>query len=177
MPTYLTPTPLGWVAWRESARGVCACCLPQPTGAAALAALGASAAEEVDPTRHVLAGRLVRYYGGERQDLRDVPLDLGAETEFQAAVRAVVRAIAPGRVRSYGQVAAAVGRPGAARAVGRVMATNPVPPFVPCHRVVAADGGLGGFSGGLALKATLLAQEGYRCERSWCGGSAERLSC
>jgi len=60
---------------------------------------------------------------------------------------------------AYGEVAAAAGRPGAARAVGRVMATNPVPPFVPCHRVVAADGGLGGYGGGLDLKSRLLERE------------------
>ncbi|NPA31084.1 MAG: methylated-DNA--[protein]-cysteine S-methyltransferase [Chloroflexi bacterium] len=82
-------------------------------------------------------------------------------TPFRAAVYAAVRAIPPGQTRTYGQIAAAVGRPRGARAVGQALARNPIPLVVPCHRVVAADGSLGGFSaeGGVALKARLLMWE------------------
>ena len=67
--------------------------------------------------------------------------------------------IPPGEVASYGEVARRVGVPKGARAVGQVLACNPVPLFVPCHRVIAADGSLGGFGGGLALKRRLLNHE------------------
>jgi methylated-DNA-[protein]-cysteine S-methyltransferase len=109
---------------------------------------------------------LVDHYAGAPSELEVVPLDLPGETDFQAAVRAAVRAIPRGEVRSYGDIAKAAGRPGAARAVGQVMAHNPVAPFVPCHRVVAANGSLGGFGGGLPMKRRLLLDEGYRCADS-----------
>ncbi len=84
-----------------------------------------------------------------------------AFTPFRAAVYAAVRRIPRGQTRTYGQIAAAVGRPRGARAVGQALAHNPIPLVVPCHRVVAADGALRGFSaaGGVALKARLLAWE------------------
>lgn len=87
---------------------------------------------------------------------------LGAASDaFTPWRRAVSRAcydIPRGRTRRYGEVAALLGKPGAARAVGQIMATNPYPLLIPCHRVVGADG-LHGFGGGLALKARLLALE------------------
>jgi methylated-DNA-[protein]-cysteine S-methyltransferase len=82
-------------------------------------------------------------------------------SDFQRAVVGHCRRIPPGQTLTYGQLAARVGRPRAARAVGRVMATNRFPLIVPCHRVVAAGGVLGGFSApqGLAMKKRLLAAE------------------
>jgi methylated-DNA-[protein]-cysteine S-methyltransferase len=88
-----------------------------------------------------------------------VPVDLHGTTAFQQAVLDKTRAIEPGQTSTYGQLATAVGRPRAARAVGRVMATNPVPLLVPCHRVVGGDGSLTGFGGGLAQKRALLCLE------------------
>lgn len=86
---------------------------------------------------------------------------------FSERVYAVVRKIPAGRVMTYGQVAAAAGYPGAARAVGTAMAHNPhsfldkqCPATVPCHRVVAAGGRLGGFTGGVQKKIVLLRREG-----------------
>ncbi len=87
------------------------------------------------------------------------PLDL-AGTEFQKRVWNALRKISPGQTKSYGEVAQAIGKPKAVRAVGGACGANPVPIFVPCHRVLAANKKLGGFSGGLNWKRSLLAREG-----------------
>lgn len=80
-------------------------------------------------------------------------------TDFQRAVWAALSGIRPGDVLTYGELARRLGRPGAARAVGQACGANPLPVFIPCHRVVAADGGLGGFSAGLDWKRRLLDAE------------------
>jgi len=100
-----------------------------------------------------------RYFGGERVAFR-VPLASGRGTAFQRAVWRALRRIPYGEVRTYGWVARAIGRPGAARAVGGACGANPWPIVVPCHRVVAAGGGLGGYSAGLEWKRLLLEVEG-----------------
>ncbi|MFK7961927.1 MAG: methylated-DNA--[protein]-cysteine S-methyltransferase [Phycisphaerales bacterium] len=82
-----------------------------------------------------------------------------AATPFQAQVRAALLAIPTGETRTYGQVAAAIGRPSAARAVGMANARNPLGIIVPCHRVIGASGTLTGYAGGLAAKARLLDHE------------------
>jgi methylated-DNA-[protein]-cysteine S-methyltransferase len=98
---------------------------------------------------------------GAPDDLLDVELDMTNIPEFQQRVYAVTRAIPPGRTLSYGEVgevAARIGEPGAARAVGQALGRNPFAPVVPCHRVLAAGTGAGGFSarGGVATKLRLL---------------------
>lgn len=85
-----------------------------------------------------------------------------AGTEFQQAVWAALQDIAVGQTRSYSEVAAAVGRPRAVRAVASACARNPVAVVVPCHRVIRADGGLGGYAYGLTIKEHLLAVERQR---------------
>jgi O-6-methylguanine DNA methyltransferase len=87
------------------------------------------------------------------------PLDLTNGTEFQQHVWRALQNIPAGQTRSYGQVAAAIGRPTAARAVGAACGANPLPLLIPCHRVLAANGKLGGFSGGLEWKILLLERE------------------
>jgi O-6-methylguanine DNA methyltransferase len=87
------------------------------------------------------------------------PLDLAAGTPFQRKVWAALLQIPAGQTESYGRIAAALGAPKAARAVGSACAANPIPLLIPCHRVIAAGGGLGGFSGGLHWKRRLLARE------------------
>ena len=89
------------------------------------------------------------------------PLDL-AGTEFQKRVWNALRKIAPGKTKSYGEIARAIGRPGAVRAVGGACGANPVPVLVPCHRVLAANKKPGGFSGGLDWKRSLLKHEGIK---------------
>ena len=124
--------------------------------------MAAPAANENDDklARDVL-DRLVRYLDGEPVDFDDVPVTLKHLSAFQRRVVAACRAIGFGRTRSYGELAAAAGSPGAARAVGQVMAGNRTPLIVPCHRVLAANGKLGGFSApqGLAMKRRLLELE------------------
>jgi len=88
-------------------------------------------------------------------------LDL-AGTEFQKSVWNALRKISTGKTKSYGEIAQAIGRPKAVRAVGGACGANPVPVLVPCHRVLAADKKLGGFSGGLDWKRSLLATEGFK---------------
>lgn len=103
---------------------------------------------------------LERYFRREDAGLDRGLLDLSGASEFQRCVYGALLAVGFGHLITYGELAARVGRPGAARAIGRAMAGNPVPIFVPCHRVVAAGGGLGGFSAGLAWKRALLRHEG-----------------
>ena len=100
---------------------------------------------------------LCEYFAGTRKTFT-VPLN-PAGTDFQRAVWAALRAIPYGEKRTYGAVAAAVGRPKAARAVGNANNKNPILIFTPCHRVVGADGALVGFAAGLPVKEALLALE------------------
>jgi O-6-methylguanine DNA methyltransferase len=102
--------------------------------------------------KHVLAGRKPKTLP---------PLEL-AGTEFQKSVWNALRKISPGKTKSYGEIARAIGRPKAVRAVGGACGANPVPVLVPCHRVLAANQKLGGFSGGLDWKRKLLAREGIK---------------
>ena len=90
------------------------------------------------------------------------PIDWSTATDFQRAVWSAMRAIQAGRTKSYGEIAAVIGRPKAVRAVGGACGSNPIPVLVPCHRVLAAHGRIGGFSGGLDWKRTLLEREGLR---------------
>ena len=89
------------------------------------------------------------------------PLDLTG-TPFQKSVWQALRKISIGKTKSYGDIARAIGRPAAVRAVGGACGANPVPVLIPCHRVLAANGKIGGFSGGLDWKRALLAREGVR---------------
>jgi O-6-methylguanine DNA methyltransferase len=90
------------------------------------------------------------------------PLDLSHGTEFQQSVWAEMRKIKLGRTQSYGELARAIGNPKAVRAVGGACGANPIPLLVPCHRVLAAQQKIGGFSGGLEWKRKLLAIENVR---------------
>jgi methylated-DNA-[protein]-cysteine S-methyltransferase len=109
-----------------------------------------------------------RFLGGELTALEDVAIDLGDRPGWDRAVLGAVRTIPPGSTASYGEVARMVDRPGAARAVGGAVGRNPIGLVIPCHRVIAGDGTLGGYGGGwwggrqagLELKRTLLAREG-----------------
>lgn len=105
---------------------------------------------------------LQAYFAGEAVDFRPIPLDPAGLPDLEAAIYAALRHVGFGCTTTYGELAARVGHPGAARAVGAAMARNRWPVVVPCHRVLAKDGALGGFSapGGVRTKRRLLMLEG-----------------
>jgi len=130
-------------------------------------------AERIGPLEELPAPRSVRsaiaslrrHLGGRASDLSTIQLDFAQVSPFARKVYGALRCVPPGKTIFYGELAALAGSPGAARAVGRAMATNPFPIVVPCHRVLARNGA-GGFSapGGLTTKAKLLALEGVRIQ-------------
>lgn len=111
------------------------------------------------PVLRQAAEQLLQYFAGERREF-DLPLDLRHGTAFQQSVWRNLLGIAAGATRSYGAVAQAVGRPGAARAVGAAVGRNPISIIVPCHRVVGSSGALTGYAGGMERKVALLHLEG-----------------
>lgn len=115
-----------------------------------------------DDGRSELAADLRRYFAGDPMDFSGFEVDLDSRSEFERAVLAATRSIPYGQVRTYGQIARAIERPDAARAVGQALARNPACIVIPCHRVVAANGALGGFTGGIRWKQALLRLEGSR---------------
>ena len=111
-----------------------------------------------------LRHRLDRYFARRAWEPIPVPSEV-AGTDFQRAVWRKIARIPLGRTVTYGEIAAALGSPGAARGVGQAVGGNPPPILVPCHRVVGSKGQLTGFGGGLARKEWLLAWEGVRPAR------------
>ena len=111
------------------------------------------------PKRLDPAARELEEYFAKRRRVFDLPLDLSLSRGFRQLVQQHLPEIGYGQTRSYGQVAELVGNPQAVRAVGTACATNPLPVVVPCHRVLRADGSLGGYVGGAEAKATLLQLE------------------
>jgi methylated-DNA-[protein]-cysteine S-methyltransferase len=108
-----------------------------------------------------VARQLAEYFARERRDFV-LPLDFRLAHGFRREVLACLAMIDYGRTETYSQVAAATGHPRAVRAVGSACATNPLPVIVPCHRVLRSDGKLGGYVGGLHIKAALLSLEAGR---------------
>jgi methylated-DNA-[protein]-cysteine S-methyltransferase len=161
----LFDTPIGrcGLAWAE--RGVAGVQLPEPDEAGTRARLlrrfpGAREAAPPPAVQRVL-DTIAALLRGEGGDLSAVALDLDRVPPFDRRVYAIARTIPPGATLSYGDIAARLGEPGAARAVGEALGRNPFPIVVPCHRVVAAGGKVGGFSapGGVTTKLRLLAAE------------------
>ncbi len=114
------------------------------------------------PVRNLVEA-LEAYYAGQASLIApQAMIDRAGTTPLLRKIYGHVAAIKPGETMTYGEVAAAVGRPGAARAVGAAMARNPFPPVIPCHRVVGSDGGLRGYGGGLDQKRRLLEMESAR---------------
>jgi methylated-DNA-[protein]-cysteine S-methyltransferase len=153
-------TDAGWMAMLASERGLARATLPHPSADEALKALGERKhqATRNDERFADLVARLQGYFRGEKLSFPD-SLDLAGSTSFQCAVWENTRRIPYGETRSYGELAEEIGRPGAARAVGQAMNRNPVAIIIPCHRVVASGGKLGGFGNRLDLKWSLLSLE------------------
>lgn len=115
-----------------------------------------------DPLLRKAGAQLEEYAMGTRRTF-EVPVRLEG-TVFQKRVWDALRLIPYGEVRSYQDIARAIGRPGASRAVGQANHHNPVAPFIPCHRVITSGGGLGGYGGGMPLKRQLLNLEGAQID-------------
>jgi methylated-DNA-[protein]-cysteine S-methyltransferase len=159
-------TPLGRCAVAWGPRGIVALHLPETRESAARARVLRRFPEATEgvPTPDVrqVQAAVVALLRGETADLSAIPLDMTGVPDFHARVYAAARAIPPGGTLSYGEVAAKAGSPGAARAVGQALGRNPFAIIVPCHRVLAAGGKVGGFSaqGGPTTKIKLLSIEG-----------------
>jgi methylated-DNA-[protein]-cysteine S-methyltransferase len=171
----LLPSPVGPLFVAVAPEGLCAVAFAarEPV-AACLAELGRRHPElgwrPDDAGRcDAVADQLRAYFAGRLREFR-LPVALRGSA-FQLAVWRALQAIPYGETRSYGQVAAAIGRPTAARAVGAACAANPVAIVVPCHRVIGRDGALTGFGGGLDAKRLLLAREGRGPARTAVGGA------
>ena len=153
----------GWMGISESGKGIDRIVLPQTSKRRALAALsepvsGVPVMERSSQLEQAQA-QMLDYLAGTRQTF-DVPVDLSQGTAFQRRVWRTLLRVPYGKLRSYQWVAARVGGRQYARAVGNAVGANPLPIVVPCHRIVAHDASLGGFSGGLPTKRKLLTLEG-----------------
>ncbi|HEY7852477.1 MAG TPA: methylated-DNA--[protein]-cysteine S-methyltransferase [Caulobacteraceae bacterium] len=161
----LFPTAIGEcaVAWRE--RGLVGVYFPEVSEAATRQRIerrwpGAAPAAPPPAVAEAIAAITALLVNG-RSDLTWIEIDMEGIDAFERQILDAARRIPPGTTRTYGELAAEVGQPGEARAVGTAMARNRFPIVVPCHRVLAAGGGFGGFSapGGLESKARLLTIE------------------
>ncbi len=161
-----TRCPLGWLLVAATARGICAVRVGERARtlvAQLRAELPHARITRGDAALRAQVETLVRWLGGQAPP-PELPEDVRA-TAFQRRVREAIRAIPPGETATYAELARRVGRPGAARAVARVCATNPTPLLLPCHRVVPASRGPGGYRLGRARKQALLELELERARR------------
>ena len=162
----LFDTALGWCAIAWGPRGIIGVQLPEAREAEARGRVRRRfpGAREAPPPPEVqrAINEIVALLRGEASDLSAVALDMDRVPPFDRGVYEIARTIPPGSTLSYGEVAARLGTPGEARAVGQALSRNPFAIVVPCHRVIAAGGRLGGFSarGGVGTKLRLLAIEG-----------------
>lgn len=158
---HLCETEHGWVGLVLSAHGLRGTTLPHPSREVALREVveQGAAGPATDADLADLPERISALASGRYENLA-IHVDWNGVAGFRRKVMEETMRIPAGETRSYGWLAARVGHPRAARAVGRVMATNPLPLVVPCHRVVGSDGSLHGYGGGLPMKEALLRGEG-----------------
>ncbi len=159
--THATPTPAGVLCCASRDGVLVACGFADHWDALAARVADRFPDEEWREGESAASRAVDAYVAGDVRAIDAVAVDTGG-TEFQQKVWAALRTIPVGATWSYGDLAAAVGNVGAMRAVGSANGANPVSVVVPCHRVVRADGSLGGYGGGLDRKAWLLAHEGAR---------------
>ncbi len=153
-------TSMGWVGILTSAKGLLGTTLPQRSAQEACRLLGNSL-NQASWSPHLftdLAERFKAYFSGSQPAFPE-ELDPSGTTPFQREVWRITRLIPYGETRSYAWVANQIKRPRASRAVGQALGRNPLPVIVPCHRVVASGGQLGGFGGGIEMKRNLLSLE------------------
>ena len=161
LSTGVVETPLGQLRAAVTESGVVRIALPRSSGAGFAGWLRTVYvdAERVPwlPLLDKLAQELGEYFAGKRREF-SIPVEPRG-TDFQRAVWREIAAIPYGETLTYAEVSRAAGRPTAVRAAGTATGANPIPILIPCHRVIAAHGKLGGFSGGLDAKRRLLALE------------------
>ena len=148
-------TRLGWMGLARSKAGINRVILPQKSHGDVLRLLEPTNARRNKNAFANLIQRLIRYFDGDTVNFAG-KLDLNHATVFEKKVWQAAQAITYGQTRSYGWIAKRIGKPNAARAVGQALGRNTCPILIPCHRVISSNGGLGGFSGGIDLKQTLL---------------------
>lgn len=153
-------SPIGVLTIRGTRKAVTGIDLPGKVPAAAPRVKRRNPNDVSGPVATAIA-QLQEYFAGERRAF-ELPMEL-AGTDFQRDVWLALAEIPYGETISYAELASIVGRPTAFRAVGQANGSNPIPIVLPCHRVVASGGGIGGYGGGLAMKRSLLALEG----RTW----------
>ena len=158
---HLFESPMGWVGLLGSVDGLCRLSL-KPTPQEALEELGDAVEQATsDPSTFAWAQScLEKYFRGDTKALDEIVLDLTDAPPFFGAAWAACRRIPSGETRSYAWLAVAAGNPRAVRAAGQAMARNPLTLVIPCHRVIASNGDLGGYGGGgVKVKAHLLERE------------------
>ena len=163
----LFETPIGTCGLIWTAHGIAGLSLPEHSATATRARLhrrwpDATEASPPPPGVQKVVDRVLALLAGEPVDFADVPLDLERAPEFHRRVYEVARTIPPGKTMTYGEIARLLGAPQDSREVGQALGRNPVAIIVPCHRVLGADGKMGGFSapGGIATKRRILEIEG-----------------
>ena len=154
-------TSLGWFGLSATKKGISQISLPRPSEEETLVALNLCSTAVRTSVEFLGSSisRIQNYCRGQYVTF-DEALDLSVGSTFEQQVWYKCRTIPYGQTRSYGWLAAQLGRPKAARAVGNALGKNPVPIIIPCHRVIAANNRIGGFSGGIELKKRLLDTEG-----------------
>jgi methylated-DNA-[protein]-cysteine S-methyltransferase len=161
-------TALGFMGLAWSAKGLTRLCLPQSSRDAVERRLlrldGPIPAGEAPPWIAGLIEAIRAYAAGRTVDFSGVPVDLTGVDSFRLAIYDAARKLAFGEITTYGELAARAGYPGMARETGAALGANPVPLVIPCHRITAAGGKIGGFSapGGAAAKERMLGLEGVR---------------
>ncbi len=162
---FQTPIGICSLVWRDER--IVGLRLPEATAAATrtrIARRWPDAAEQAPPPRNIQAiiDRVLALLAGGPVDLSDVPLDFGAAPEFHKRAYEIARTIPAGQTMTYGEIAKRLGAPHESREVGQAMGKNPIAIIMPCHRVLGADGKMGGFSanGGVATKRRILEIEG-----------------
>ena len=164
--TMIFDTVKGPAAVAGSSAGLCLVILPGFSRRELRSELRRRLPDSVESDRGLkaAAAAVALYFKGGRLPKKSPRLDLDGVGEFRRAVYGALAQVGAGETVTYSELAQRIGRPGAHRSVGTALSRNPIPLFVPCHRVLRADGGLGGFTakGGLELKAFMLALEEVR---------------
>lgn len=153
-------TPLGWIGLSGSDAGISRATLPKSSKELATREVAGQSSGVLHSQSYFeqIIEELLNYFRGQRVEFAE-KLDMGNHTPFEQAVWKATAKIPYGQRKSYSEISRQIGKPAAYRAVGQALGKNPLAIIVPCHRVIASDGKLGGFGGGLTMKRYLLNME------------------